>query len=356
MEYISADIVAFKKRLEESGTKGLVIDIDETLSNSALYMAGELGRLYGNPLNLSDEELFERLLDRNVPFWDINVIREWGQVAMESAEIVEKYSVKEGAGKAVSKINDIIPMVGYLTLRPESIKDVSARWLKKHGFPEVPVLARPNSIKLTDGSMGMQWKAAVLDYLYPQITGLIDDTLEIYTYLPSNYKGTIFLYNKKPRPKRELNTISCKTWDDVYREVVENKEVMRIAALRHESGNNAGPGRIQSFINIPLAESVDLGNLVEYNSGALVNLPITQSPYCNMTLFAIDQDSQGEAGKSHSTQGEAIMLILDGSADVTVGGKTFTVKKGESAVSPVNVPHSIRAKERFKMLMVLLNP
>ena len=59
IEQMNSDIVAFKKQLENSGTKGLVIDLDETLSWTIYYMAGELAKLYGNPQNLSVEELCE---------------------------------------------------------------------------------------------------------------------------------------------------------------------------------------------------------------------------------------------------------------------------------------------------------
>ncbi len=110
----------------------------------------------------------------------------------------------------------------------------------------------------------------------------------------------------------------------------------------------------QFIMNIPNAESVNLGSLVEYQSGQLVSLAIAQSPHINIILFAIDQGAQGEAGNAHSAPGDALLQILDGAAEFTIGEKTFTVKKGESAVMPANVPHALAAKERFKMLMTFI--
>ncbi|WP_236860070.1 hypothetical protein [Candidatus Formimonas warabiya] len=217
---MNADIAAFKKQLKDKGTKGLVIDLDETLSWTVYYMAGELAKLYGNPQNLSVEELCERMNARDIPFWNVEEVRKWGIQALESEEMTEEYPIMEGSDKAVEKINHVIPVVGYLTLRQTSVRDATKRWLAKHGFPDEPVITRPNNLKLEDG---MKWKADTLAYLYPQVIGSIDDTLDIFNYLPSSYKGTIFLYGQTDYPKSDLNIIPCKTWDDVYKKVIEHQ-------------------------------------------------------------------------------------------------------------------------------------
>ncbi len=221
---MNSDIVAFKKQLENSGTKGLVIDIDETLSWTVYYMAGELAKLYGNPLNLSVGELCERMMARDVPFWNVDEIRKWGLLALESEEMAEAYPIIEGADKAVEKIDHVIPVVGYLTLRQTSIIDATKRWLKKHGFPDAAVITRPADLLLEEG---MKWKADTLVYLYPQVIGSIDDTLDIFNYLPVSYKGTIFLYGQMDYPNSDLNIIPCKTWDDVFKKVVEYKKGLK---------------------------------------------------------------------------------------------------------------------------------
>lgn len=108
------------------------------------------------------------------------------------------------------------------------------------------------------------------------------------------------------------------------------------------------------IVNIPNAESMKLESLVEYQSGHLVYQMITQLPDINMTLFAIDKGVQGEAGNAHSAPGDALLQILDGAAEITIGEKTLTVKKGESVVMPADIPHALAAKERFKMLLAFI--
>lgn len=64
---VSEKDVTFKERLKDKGIKGFVISIDETLSGTVYYMAGKLARLYGNPKNLSVEELREKILAHDIP-------------------------------------------------------------------------------------------------------------------------------------------------------------------------------------------------------------------------------------------------------------------------------------------------
>ncbi len=110
----------------------------------------------------------------------------------------------------------------------------------------------------------------------------------------------------------------------------------------------------QFITGIPHAESVKLEDLVEYQSGKLVSLTVAQSPNINIMLFAIDQEAQGEAGNAHSAPGDALLQVLDGAAEVTIGEKTVTVRRGESAVMPADVPHALAARERFKMLLTFI--
>ncbi|APM37426.1 cupin [Clostridium kluyveri] len=106
-------------------------------------------------------------------------------------------------------------------------------------------------------------------------------------------------------------------------------------------------------MNIPNEENVNLESLVEYQRGKLVSLPIAQLPNINIILLAIDQ-GQGEAINAHSAPGDALLQILDGAAEITIGEKTLTVKKGESVVMPANVPHALAARERFKILLTFI--
>jgi len=103
--------------------------------------------------------------------------------------------------------------------------------------------------------------------------------------------------------------------------------------------------------NIDLAKVLDLETLVEYREGQVVSRTLAQSKPHSITLFAFDK---GEEISSHSSSGDAMVYVLDGEVEITIGNEKFTVKKGETIVMPANVSHSLSAIEQFKMLLIII--
>ncbi|MBO0566185.1 cupin domain-containing protein [Clostridium botulinum] len=92
-------------------------------------------------------------------------------------------------------------------------------------------------------------------------------------------------------------------------------------------------------------------SLVNYEEGTVVSRTLAQGKPLSVTLFAFDK---GEEISSHSASGDAMVYILDGEAEITIGEEKFNVKKGETIVMPANVPHALLATERFKMLLTVV--
>ncbi len=108
----------------------------------------------------------------------------------------------------------------------------------------------------------------------------------------------------------------------------------------------------QHFIkNIDFTKVVHLESLVDYQEGRVVSRTLAQGRPLSVTLFAFDK---GEEISTHSAPGDAMVYILDGGAEVTIGEETFNLKKAEAIVMPANVPHGLVAKERFKMLLTVV--
>lgn len=103
--------------------------------------------------------------------------------------------------------------------------------------------------------------------------------------------------------------------------------------------------------NVDFAKPLVMEELVDYEEGRVVSRTLAQGRPLSVTLFAFDK---GEEISSHSATGDAMVYILDGEAEVTIGGEKFTLKKGETIVMPANVPHALLAKERFKMLLTVV--
>lgn len=94
-----------------------------------------------------------------------------------------------------------------------------------------------------------------------------------------------------------------------------------------------------------------LKDRLEYEEGQVVSVSLAQRPGVAISLMAFDE---GEAIGTHAAPGDAFVTVLDGTGEYTIGGTAHVVQEGESIVMPVNIPHSVKALTKMKMLLVLV--
>jgi quercetin dioxygenase-like cupin family protein len=94
-----------------------------------------------------------------------------------------------------------------------------------------------------------------------------------------------------------------------------------------------------------------LVDLAAYQTGSIVSRALVSKKAGTVTLFAFDQ---GQSLSEHTAPFDALVQVLDGSAEVTLGGEKHLVKSGEMIVMPAGIPHALAAAERFKMLLVMI--
>ena len=71
----------------------------------------------------------------------------------------------------------------------------------------------------------------------------------------------------------------------------------------------------------------------------------------NITLFAFDA---GQGLTEHTSFFEALVLTLDGSLTLTIGGTPVTASPGTIVRMPANVPHAVDAPKAARMLLIML--
>jgi len=103
--------------------------------------------------------------------------------------------------------------------------------------------------------------------------------------------------------------------------------------------------------NIPFSEGVDIAGLVNYEEGRVVSRTLANKQSVGITLFAFDK---GEGISAHSAPGDAMVQILDGEALINVGGKEITATTGQVVVMPADIPHSLTAVSKFKMILTVV--
>lgn len=99
------------------------------------------------------------------------------------------------------------------------------------------------------------------------------------------------------------------------------------------------------------ARAVSLASLVGYQEGAIVSREVVSQPTGTVTAFAFDE---GEQLSEHTAPFDAMVIDLDGEADITIGGIVHRLGPGQMIIMPAGVPHAVRAATRFKMLLVMI--
>ncbi|WDP88372.1 MAG: cupin domain-containing protein [Desulfobacter sp.] len=103
--------------------------------------------------------------------------------------------------------------------------------------------------------------------------------------------------------------------------------------------------------NIEFSRAVDIKDLVDYEEGRVVSRTFAAKPHVNITRFSFDR---GEEISAHTSPGDAMVQVLDGTARITINGKVTEVSAGQIIVMPANVPHAVYARQRFKMLLTVV--
>ncbi len=90
---------------------------------------------------------------------------------------------------------------------------------------------------------------------------------------------------------------------------------------------------------------------IDYAAAAVVSKTIIKKPSGNVTLFAFDQ---GEGLSEHTAPFDALVQVLDGVVEVTIGGTPYILKQGESIIMPATIPHALKSLEKFKMMLTMI--
>jgi len=98
-------------------------------------------------------------------------------------------------------------------------------------------------------------------------------------------------------------------------------------------------------------EKFSFQDSITYADKAVVSKHILKKDTGNISLFAFDK---GEGLSEHTTPFDALVNIVDGEADIIIDGKSNILTKGETIIMPANVPHALKAVEKFKMVLTMI--
>ncbi len=109
-----------------------------------------------------------------------------------------------------------------------------------------------------------------------------------------------------------------------------------------------------------LASAVlNIKDLVSYQTGSVVSRTLIDKSVGTVTVFAFDH---GQGLSEHTAPFDALVQIIDGTADITIDGSTYRQRRRDDHNARPNRPHSLKANPQFKMLsahdqkMILIVP
>ena len=96
---------------------------------------------------------------------------------------------------------------------------------------------------------------------------------------------------------------------------------------------------------------VRLADLADYSDGAIVSKTLVRNDSGTLTLFSFEE---GQGLSEHTAPYDAVVTVLDGTAQIRIEGEPRTVREGETVLMPAHIPHMVQATSRMKMLLVMI--
>jgi quercetin dioxygenase-like cupin family protein len=102
---------------------------------------------------------------------------------------------------------------------------------------------------------------------------------------------------------------------------------------------------------LPPGEPHRFQDLIAYAEHGIASRVLAKKGTSNVTLFAFEK---GQGLTEHTSPFDALVVLIEGAMTLTIGGKPVNAVAGSITRMPANVPHSLDAEERTRMLLVML--
>jgi quercetin dioxygenase-like cupin family protein len=99
------------------------------------------------------------------------------------------------------------------------------------------------------------------------------------------------------------------------------------------------------------AQALDLHALVTSTEQGIASRVLARTSGGNVTLFAFDA---GQELSEHTAPFDALVMVLEGALDLTIGGEAVRAVPGSVVRMPAHVPHALTAAEPTRMLLIML--
>jgi quercetin dioxygenase-like cupin family protein len=102
---------------------------------------------------------------------------------------------------------------------------------------------------------------------------------------------------------------------------------------------------------IPPSQVFPLQSLITPTEQGIASRVLAKASGGSVTLFAFDA---GQGLTEHTSPFDALVLVLEGSMTLTIGGSSVEGTPGTIVRMPANLPHAVDSPGRSRMLLVML--
>lgn len=95
----------------------------------------------------------------------------------------------------------------------------------------------------------------------------------------------------------------------------------------------------------------NMNQSINYQDGSIVSKEIINKTTGTITLFAFDK---GQGLSEHTTPFDALVIVTEGEAEITLSGVKHLLKSNEMILMPANIPHALKANKAFKMILTMI--
>ncbi len=97
--------------------------------------------------------------------------------------------------------------------------------------------------------------------------------------------------------------------------------------------------------------SMSAADILQVQSGAVVSRTLVKNAAGTVTVFAFDA---GEGLSEHTAPFDALVLGIEGDAEISISGTAHRVASGRLLRLPANRRHAVKAVTPFKMLLIMI--
>ena len=102
---------------------------------------------------------------------------------------------------------------------------------------------------------------------------------------------------------------------------------------------------------IPPAEVLALQSLITPTEQGIASRILAKTSGGNLTLFAFDR---GQGLTEHTSPFDALVVVLEGSLTLTIGGAPVRATPGTVVRMPADIPHALDAPEACRVVLIML--